>query len=94
MIRHLLLHYALTLIGVIFILLFLPLFAGVGSLTLSGLGRAMVWGGFATPVILYVEFAAGQTWPLFDNLRISRFRTLGLLTLGVECTGITLVTLA
>ena len=53
--------------------------------------RVVFWTGFITAFQLYREFNNKNLWPLYDNLRISRFLLLGsmivinfVLTIGLQ----------
>ena len=86
MIRHLLLQYILTLIGLLFLMNFFFLFNGEVWQTLP---KTLVWSGFIAPVIVFVEIKRSNLWPLYDNLAISRYFLLAGLALATEVLGFT-----
>jgi hypothetical protein len=71
-------HYILTSLAT-------SAFMTIGS-TMSGLmeldttlRQALFWGPIVAAVVVHREFAWRGIWPLFDNLRISRYRPLAML---------------
>jgi len=43
----------------------------------QALPRGVLWSGFLAAGIVYYEFKRLNLWPLYDNLRLSRFMLLG-----------------
>lgn len=84
MVRHLLLHYILTLVGLLFLMNFFFLFNGNGW---HDLPKTVIWSGFFAPVIVFAEVKRSNVWPLYDNLGISRYFLLGGLALATELLG-------
>jgi hypothetical protein len=95
MIRSLVGTYLLNLAGSLFLLSSYSLVGlivlDVGTSVGDILHRAIFWGSLAAAFLTYFELLRRNLWPLFDNLRLSRYLLLGLCVLSVQLVNLLLL---